>query len=284
MPRISVLINNYNNGPWLRECVDSVLAQTRSADEVIVYDDGSTDESIGLLRAYGDRITLIEGKHIGTRPGIHSQGHGIAVAFAASSGEHIHLLDGDDFYFKERIARYEEAWDARPEAVLVQCPMVLIDEAGIRIRDNYERSKQRQNYRRATYLLNDVHFYYPTSALAFRRDYLARLLPLDFSVEPELAADARLSVVAPLFGPVLALTETLCVWRRRPGSDSQIGNKSDPLASTLRRHGYFNHFARRNGFRPLVLWLNMRYLRQRARRFFPAWLSAPFVHNPEGRR
>ena len=85
-PRIGVLINNYNNGPWLRACVDSVLAQTRPADEIVVYDDGSTDDSVAVLRSYGDRIRLLEGVHDFVRPGMHSQGHAVAAAFAASNG------------------------------------------------------------------------------------------------------------------------------------------------------------------------------------------------------
>jgi glycosyltransferase involved in cell wall biosynthesis len=46
-----ILIDNYNNGPWLRACVDSALDQTRPADEVIVYDDGSNDDSRAILRS-----------------------------------------------------------------------------------------------------------------------------------------------------------------------------------------------------------------------------------------
>ncbi len=283
-PSISVLINNYNNGPWLRACVDSVLAQTRPADEIIVYDDGSTDDSLAILRSYGDRIRLIEGIHDFGRPGMHSQGHAMAAAFAASTGEQVHLLDGDDAFLPDRLARYEAAWAKSPDAVLVQAPLLLVDERGTPLRDSHNPAKHRRDYRRATYLLNDAHFYYPTSALAFHRDYLARRLPLDFAEVPDLASDARLSIVAPLFGPVVALDEAQGLWRQRERSQSRTSDQSDPLASTLRRHRYFNLFARRHGFRPLVLWLNPRYHMQRARRALPAWVSAPFVRNPEGRR
>jgi cellulose synthase/poly-beta-1,6-N-acetylglucosamine synthase-like glycosyltransferase len=77
-PRVGVLINNTNNGPWLRATVDSVLARTRPADEITVYDGGSTDDSLSILRSYGNRIRLIEGMHDATRPGTASQGAAIA--------------------------------------------------------------------------------------------------------------------------------------------------------------------------------------------------------------
>jgi glycosyltransferase involved in cell wall biosynthesis len=279
--RTSVLINNYNNGPWLRDCVDSVLGQTRAADEVIVYDDGSTDGSIQLLRSYGSQIILIEGSHVNDRSPIASQANAVGEAFAVSTGDHIHLLDGDDLYESRRLELYEAAW--RPGTVMVQAPMRLIDQAGVTIRESYAESKQRKNYHRATYLLNDLHFYYPTSALAFHRDYMARIIPFDFSSHQALAVDARLSVIAPIWGRVKAREETLSCWRQKSQSMVRSGTQLDPLASTLRRHYYFNDMARQHGFRPIYLPLNFRFLRQKARRFFPNWVSAPFVRVREGR-
>ena len=280
--RISVLINNYNNGPWLRDCLDSVLGQTRAADEVIVYDDGSTDGSVQLLRSYGSQIILIEGSHDDNRSSIASQANAVTMAFAVSTGDHIHLLDGDDLYEPNRLELYEEAW--APDTVMMQAPMRLIDEEGATIRESYTKSKQRKNYCRDTYLLNDVHFYYPTSALAFHRDYMAKIIPFDFSSHQEMAADARLSVIAPIWGQVVAREETLSCWRQRTQSMVRSGSQSDPLASTIRRHHYFNHMARLHGFRAIYLALNLRFLRQKARRLLPDWVSAPFVRVGEGRK
>ena len=70
--------SNNNNGPWWRAGVDSVLARTRPADEIIVYDGGSTDDSLSIFRSYGNRIRLIEGLRDAIRPGTASQGAVIA--------------------------------------------------------------------------------------------------------------------------------------------------------------------------------------------------------------
>lgn len=279
--RISVLISNYNNASWLEICVESVLSQTRSADEIIVYDDGSTDSSREILRSFGSKIRLIEGNRAEGRSALASQGNAVFEAFKVSTGDQIHLLDGDDLYEPRRLELFEAAWT--PDAVMVQAPMRIVDEEGATIRENYENSKQRKNYRRDTYLLNDVHFYYPCSGLAFTRDYMAKVLPFDFATDSDVSTDARLSVIAPLFGRVLALEETLSCWRQRPYSISRSTNRRDPLAGTLRRHYYFNNMAKKHGFRPIILALNFRFLLQKARRFFPTWLSAPFVRMPEGR-
>ncbi|MEO6005158.1 MAG: glycosyltransferase family 2 protein [Opitutus sp.] len=87
MRTTSILINNYNNAPYLRACVDSALGQTVPADEVIVYDDGSSDESRAILRSYGSRIILIEGTHQPSIPSRENQANAVYRALERSSGD-----------------------------------------------------------------------------------------------------------------------------------------------------------------------------------------------------
>lgn len=279
----SILINNYNNGPWLRECVDSALNQSRPPDEVIVYDDGSTDDSLAILRAYGDRIRLIEGAHADDRPGIVSQGAALAGAFAASTGEHLYLLDGDDKFLPGKLAAYEAAWAGRPDAALVQAPMILVDGNGVYQRSNYDPLKHAADHRAATYAVQDTDLYYATSALAFSRAYLERELPLDYAMHQDAPIDARLAPGAAFFGPVLTLREPYTWWRQRPSSISQVAGQRDPLTATRRRHRVFNEFARRHDLVPIRLWRCPRFYRQLARRLAPGWLAAPFVRKIQPR-
>lgn len=59
-PKISVCMAMYNAAPYLRECVDSILAQTFTDFELLIIDDGSTDNSVGIVESYNDpRIRLI---------------------------------------------------------------------------------------------------------------------------------------------------------------------------------------------------------------------------------
>jgi len=282
--RTGVLINNYNNVRWLRECVDSALSQSLPPDEVIVYDDGSTDASLEILRGYGARIRLISGTHVAGRTGIAAQCNAVAAAFSVSRAEHLYLLDGDDKFLPDKIAAYETAWAEKPGAMLVQAPMILVDDAGTALKDNYEKNKHRADYRRATYAQQDTDFYYPTSALAFHRDYLSRELPLDDSILRDAPVDARLRPGAAFFGAVLTLEECHSWWRQRAGSISSEPGQRDPLRATRLRNRVFNDFARRHGFRPIRLGLNLRFYKQIARRIMPDWVSAPFVRNPEGQR
>ncbi len=58
-PIVSVIISSYNYASYLREAIDSCLDQTYSDVEVIVVDDGSTDNSPAIITSYGDRIKSI---------------------------------------------------------------------------------------------------------------------------------------------------------------------------------------------------------------------------------
>jgi glycosyltransferase involved in cell wall biosynthesis len=264
--------------------MDSVLSQSLPPDEVIVYDDGSTDASLEILRDYGARLRLIAGTHVAGRAAIAAQCNAVAAAFSASSAEHLYLLDGDDKFLPDKLSAYEKVWAGKPNAMLVQSPMILVDATGSALGDNYEKNKHHTDFRRATYAQQDTDFYYPTSALAFHRDYLARELPLDDSILRDAPVDARLRPGAAFFGPVLTLEECHSWWRQRAGSISSNPGQRDPLSATRLRNRVFNDFARRHGFRPIRLGLNRRFYKQVARRIMPDWVSSPFVRNPEGQR
>ncbi len=120
---VSVLIPSFNHARYLRECVDSVLAQDHTPMEVIVVDDGSTDGSMDILRSYGSRIVLLQQQ--GGR-----QARARNLALGVARGEFIAFLDSDDRYRPGRISAAVAAFHAQPQAGLVWADHVLIDEAG----------------------------------------------------------------------------------------------------------------------------------------------------------
>lgn len=89
MSRISVIIPNYNRAKLIGATIDNMLNQTLPPDEVIVVDDGSTDNSVEVIRSFGDRVHLIEQANQG--PGA-ARNRGLEAA----SGEFIQFMDSDD--------------------------------------------------------------------------------------------------------------------------------------------------------------------------------------------
>lgn len=108
-PSISVCIGAYNRQDYIRECIDSVLSQTRPADEIVVVDDASTDGTLDILKSYGDAIRLIERD---TNSGMCQITRNQATR--AATGDLIAYLDSDDAWFPDKLAEQESFMLAHP--------------------------------------------------------------------------------------------------------------------------------------------------------------------------
>ena len=264
MVTTSILINNYNNGRYLAACVDSALRQSVPADEVIVYDDGSTDDSLAILRRYGDRIVLIEGDHDTTRPSRENQANAVYRAFEHSSGDWLFLLDGDDLFSPNKVERVLCAQKEQSGLALVQSPMTLVDAAGREIGLYRDRRFHHRDVASAIYDQNDVDFFYPTSAMVISRVALSMVLPLDMHVCPELSCDTRIGMLMPLLGGVLTIEEPLAAWRRHAESYISVLGRSRwfKAQQTFRRVRTFNAAAAEFAAPRISLWGNARFRRQ----------------------
>jgi glycosyltransferase involved in cell wall biosynthesis len=112
-PLVSILIPCHNAGPWLAQTLESALAQDWPAKEIILVDDGSTDDSLAVARTFAERGVAVISQS--------SQGAGAArnAALAASEGEWIQYLDADDLLAPDKIGRQMRlAADVGPDRVL----------------------------------------------------------------------------------------------------------------------------------------------------------------------
>ncbi len=105
---ISVIIPVYNNEQSIGRAIDSVLAQSRPADEIIVVDDGSTDRTAEAAAAYGNKIRYIRQDN---------QGAGAArnTGIRAASGEWIAFLDADDEWLPDKLTLQTEHLQKHPQ-------------------------------------------------------------------------------------------------------------------------------------------------------------------------
>ncbi len=129
---ISVCIGAYNRRDYIRECVDSVLGQSRPPDEVIVVDDASTDGTLEILEGYGNRITLIKrDRNSGICPVTRNQ------AAQAASGNLIAFLDSDDVWYPDKLAR-QEAFMLNHRAIpLCHTLCDVIDESSALVQERH---------------------------------------------------------------------------------------------------------------------------------------------------
>lgn len=112
-PLVSVCIGAYNRESYIRECIDSVLAQTWPHKEIIVVDDASTDSTVEILQSYGDQIRLIRrDQNSGMCPITRNQ------AAKAARGRYVAFLDSDDRWYPEKLRKQVLFMEAHPEIPL----------------------------------------------------------------------------------------------------------------------------------------------------------------------
>jgi glycosyltransferase involved in cell wall biosynthesis len=128
-PLVSVLVANYNYGHFVGEAIESVLAQTYPSFEVIVCDDGSTDNSCEIVETYGQRDSRI--KLLCQS----NQGQAAAqnAAFLKSRGQIVCLLDADDRFLPEKLELVVQAFRSRSDSGFLGHQMFRTDKTRRRL-------------------------------------------------------------------------------------------------------------------------------------------------------
>lgn len=121
---VSVVIPTYNCARYIAAAVESVLCQTRAPDELIVVDDGSTDDTRRVLEPYRSRIRYLYQENRG-EPAARNAG------IRAASCEFVAFLDADDLWVSEKLALQMNYFDRHPECGLVYSDMQIFDRSGV---------------------------------------------------------------------------------------------------------------------------------------------------------
>ena len=240
---ISVLINNYNYGRYLARAVASVQAQTRLADEIIVVDDGSTDDSLSIARALASadpRVVVVSKANGGQLSAFHA-------GLAAASGEIVCFLDADDEYLPGYLQRLEQVYDQKKEIDFVYCVLeFLLADGSTRLSSDATESFDHGISVFRTLVLGDW-VGAPTSSLSARRRLLNKVLPC--SLEPLWRMRADDVVV---IGAAMSLGRKLFLAERHVryhvhGDNHWFGVKLDRarlLREKLERRALVGHFGR----------------------------------------
>ena len=203
-PQISVIINNYNYGQFLKRAIDSALLHGDINAEVIVVDDGSTDDSETVIRSYGDRIRPVFQANGG-------QAHAINEGVAAAKAPLLAFLDADDWWVPDKLPAVVDAFHKAPEAGLVYHRLQPIYSDGRHAFSAIPRSLC-QGDLVPRFLRSGGRWPYPmTSSLSVRRKVwdAAGIIPETFRI----SADAWIAGVLPFLAPVVALPDALGYYR-----------------------------------------------------------------------
>lgn len=190
---ITVIINSYNYAHYIGQTLDSVLAQTLPAVEIIVVDDGSTDNSAQIIQAYVDRHPQI--KFIAK-----TNGGQLSTFNAASqhvSGDLIFFIDSDDLWQPDYVEKIVAIYKERP-VDYVFCAFKEFDQSQ-RIIKKYEKDTDLGFSTAFTYF-KKVYIGGPTATLSIRRPLFDRIFPVPCEEAWRVCADLPLVMGASLAG------------------------------------------------------------------------------------
>ncbi|MCS6923896.1 MAG: glycosyltransferase [Fimbriimonadales bacterium] len=205
-PTISVVINNYNYGRFVAQAVESALAQRYPHKEILVVDDGSTDNSREVLEPYAAHGVRLIFKANGGQASAFNRG------FQEAQGEVIAFLDADDYWHPELLETLASVWHSRASMALWRLQGVDSEGKPMDYVVPNPAISLWQGDIRARFAQSGWYPRPPTSGLAFARNTLNQILPIDEQVW-RISADGPLFTLAPFLGEVTAIDRILGYYR-----------------------------------------------------------------------
>jgi glycosyltransferase involved in cell wall biosynthesis len=176
-PLVSVLIPNYNYARYIGEAIESALNQTYPHFEIIICDDGSSDNSCEVVEAHArkdPRIKLVRKQNGGVASALNA-------AYIESNGKIICLLDADDLWMPDKLQKILEAFKSDPKSGFVIHNVIQIDSYGKFIKPTPMLSKLASGWMAPFALENGgfVEELPPASALCIRREVADLIFPIN---------------------------------------------------------------------------------------------------------
>jgi glycosyltransferase involved in cell wall biosynthesis len=215
---VSIVIDNYNYDRFVHAAIDSALSQSYQPVEVIVVDDGSTDQSRELIDRYGDQITTV-------LKGNGGQASALNAGFAHSHGDLVIFLDADDVLLPQAAQRVADALSAQPETAKIQYRMEVISADGTRtgvIKPPAHIPLPAGDLKKQEMLFPFDLTWLPTSGNAFSTLALRDIFPIPEDAYGKVGADWYMAHLTPLFGPVISLGEVCAYYRVHPSNHYEL--------------------------------------------------------------
>lgn len=142
MPKVSVLLTSFNHGKYIREAIDSVLNQSFSNFELVIWDDASTDDSWAVINSYSDRRIKAFRNEKNKRPIF-----GVVKAISeVLTGEYIAMHHSDDAWSLDKLKKQVAFLDANPQIAAVFTRVQIIDEHGVNSTENWFDQENRSRW------------------------------------------------------------------------------------------------------------------------------------------
>lgn len=195
--RTSVCMATFNGGRWIKSQLDSILGQLSPDDEIVISDDGSTDNTIDIIKSYGDPRIRLYHNHF------HNYILNFEAALSHASGDIIFLSDQDDVWKKGKVEIMKKAL----EISNLVCSNCDITDSSLNVKRPFFSTANGK-----TGFLNNLrHNHYLGCCLAFDKKILELALPFPKGL---ITHDTWLGMVAEAFGSTLFIDDRLMYYRR----------------------------------------------------------------------
>lgn len=175
-PLISICIPTYNGAQYIIKCIESALAQTYTNFEIIVNDDGSSDNTVIIVNEYSKKDKRIKVFQNTSNIGLVNNWN---ATLNLSSGEYIKWLFQDDWLEPNAIEEFVSAANKGYDFVISKRNFILADTATVNDKDYYYKLKKLENH----FSKDELYHYFTKNEIAFfSTDYIA----LNFIAEPSL--------------------------------------------------------------------------------------------------
>ena len=257
---VSILINNYNYGQFLKEAIDSALNQSYLFTEVVVVDDGSTDNSREIITSYGNKIIPVLKQNGG-------QASAFNAGFEACHGDVICFLDSDDIFDQNKVEESISFLTTKIVSnplVLVYHPLEVVDQNGVSL--NQQEPASIRNYGSSNLYEHACKYRFfpypvsPTSGFVISRELATLIFPI-----PEqgvrTSADSFVGRAALLLGEVHGINKVLGQYRIHGRNNWYCAEirKANPKDYKLRQDEFLNKKLKEQNKKPVISFFDSIY-------------------------
>ena len=207
--KVSVAMITYNSAKYIREQIDTILINLTESDELVISDDGSTDDTIEIINEYIKKDTRLKL--------VFNAEHGInnncVNSIKNCTGDIIFLSDDDNVWLENKIKTVLAVFE-KEKCILIQHDCKIVDSELNVLNESYF------SYYRAKkgIIRNIVRSTYGGSLIAFKKELLRYIVPLPKKIPTYY--DDWFGIMAEKHGKVVFLNKVLSLWRRHSGSHS----------------------------------------------------------------
>lgn len=237
--KATILIANYNNQKYLKDCINSLLKQSYKNKEIIFFDDKSNDNSIKEAKKFKN-IIILKNNKIKKKYGSYNQINSYKQAFKKSTGDIIFFLDSDDFFHPKKIDEVIKKFKKNRNAkVIFDMPIIYFN-------------KKKKFNKSTSYKFIKSYWPYipPQSCIAIKRKYVNKVFSLiDFNRYPSIWMDFRVGIVSKyIFTNFLILKKNLTFYRQ---TKNNISSNFKHLSKNwwnrrMHAHAYIKYFFKKN--------------------------------------